>query len=75
MKKSSGHHEPNSILEDVGLRACGYFRARQTEAELTIPSQIRAVEAFCDRKGRRLVAQFVEQGATATDDNRPDFRR
>ncbi|WP_309248220.1 recombinase family protein [Bradyrhizobium japonicum] len=68
----------NGLEQEVGLRACGYFRAstsRQTEAELTIPSQIRAVDAFCDRKGWELVARFVEQGATATDDNRPEFQK
>ena len=82
MKQPHGRQTQNSDTNDVGaglgLRACGYFRAstvRQTEAELTIPSQIRAVEAYCDRKGWELAAQFVEQGATATDDNRPEFQK
>ena len=69
---------PNDVGVDTGMRACGYYRAstpRQMEAELTIPSQIRAVEAFCDRKHWEMVAQFVEQGATATDDNRPEFQK
>jgi site-specific DNA recombinase len=69
---------PTGVSVDAGTRACGYYRAstpRQMEAELTIPSQIRAVEAFCDRKDWELVAQFVEQGATATDDNRPEFQK
>jgi site-specific DNA recombinase len=82
MKKSSVLQVQKATVkvaeQGLGLRACGYFRAstpRQTEAELTIPSQIRAVEAFCDRKGWELVAQFIEQGATATDDNRPEFQK
>lgn len=60
------------------VRACGYYRAstsRQTEAELTIPSQMRAVQAYCERKDWILAAEFVEQGATATDDNRPEFQK
>ena len=68
----------DAATECAGLRACGYYRAstaRQTEAELTIPSQMRAVQAYCERKGWDLAAEFVEQGATATDDNRPEFQK
>ncbi|HAP46015.1 MAG TPA: recombinase family protein [Afipia sp.] len=68
----------DQVGEFAGLRACGYYRAstaRQTEAELTIPSQMRAVQAYCERKGWHLAAEFVEQGATATDDNRPEFQK
>lgn len=82
MKKSRVGRATIIIAEELGgetdLRACGYFRAstpRQTEAELTIPSQVRAVEAYCDRKGWKLAAQFIEQGLTATDDNRPEFQK
>jgi hypothetical protein len=36
---------------------------------------MRAVQAYCERKGWHLAAEFVEQGATATDDNRPEFQK
>jgi site-specific DNA recombinase len=64
--------------ESAAQRACGYYRAstsRQVEVELTIPSQMRAVQAYCERKGWELAGEFVEQGATATDDNRPEFQK
>ncbi|MBR2120131.1 MAG: recombinase family protein [Afipia sp.] len=82
MKKSRVRQVKNTPAdagsEHAGLRACAYYRAstpRQMEAELTIPSQMRAVQAFCERKNWDLAAEFVEQGATATDDNRPEFQK
>lgn len=66
------------VSESAGQRACAYYRAstsRQVEVELTIPSQMRAVQTYCERKGWHLAAEFVELGATATDDNRPEFQK
>jgi len=49
--------------------------ARQAEAELSIPDQIRQGEEYCRVRGMELVETFIEPGASATDDRRPQFQR
>lgn len=64
--------------EGAGLRCCGYYRVstgRQAEGDLSIPDQTRQIEAFCLARGWELAAGYVEAGASATDDNRPEFQR
>lgn len=59
-------------------RACGYFRVstgRQAEGDLSIPDQRKQVTSFCTGRGWELVAEYVEPGASATDDQRPEFQR
>jgi len=48
---------------------------RQAEADLSIPDQLRQGERFCAQKGWILAACFIEPGASATDDRRPEFQR
>ena len=48
---------------------------RQADAELSIPDQIKQGEAFCATRDLELVETFVEPGASATDDKRPEFQR
>jgi site-specific DNA recombinase len=61
--------------EDLGQasiqRACGYFRVstgRQAEGDLSIPDQRKQVTAFCATRAMDLRAEYVEPGASATDD-------
>jgi site-specific DNA recombinase len=81
MKKARARQLPIDDLAvpgEPGLRACGYYRVstgRQSEANLSIPSQRQATRDFCDRKGWTMAAEFVEPGATATDDQRPEFQK
>lgn len=59
-------------------RAVAYLRVstgRQAESDLSIPDQQRQIAAFCLSKGWRLIEEYVEPGASATDDNRPEFQR
>lgn len=59
-------------------RVAAYLRVstgKQADADLSIPDQEREVRAYCDRKGWGLAAVFVEPGASATDDRRPEFQR
>jgi len=63
---------------EPGVRACGYYRVstgRQSDANLSIPSQRQATRSFCERKGWTIATEFVEPGATATDDQRPEFQK
>ena len=59
-------------------RACAYLRVstgRQAESDLSIPDQRKQVAQFCSTKGWPLLAEFVEPGASATDDARSEFQR
>ncbi len=62
----------------VPLRAALYLRvstARQAEHDVSIPDQKRQGEAYCEARGLRLVETFIEPGASATNDRRPEFQR
>lgn len=59
-------------------RAALYLRVstgRQAEQDLSIPDQRRQLLGCCEARGIEVIAEFVEPGATATDDKRPSFQR
>ncbi len=60
------------------LRAALYLRvstARQAEHDVSIPDQKRQGEAYCASRSYELVETFIEAGASATNDRRPEFQR
>src|ERR1700744_538997 len=60
------------------VRAALYLRVstgRQAENDLSIPDQRRQAKAYCQSRGWGIVADYVEPGASATDDRRPEFQR
>ncbi|MGH7076318.1 MAG: recombinase family protein [Stellaceae bacterium] len=62
----------------IPLRAALYLRvstARQDEHDVSIPDQKRQGEAYCALRGYQLVETYVEPGASATNDRRPEFQR
>jgi site-specific DNA recombinase len=62
----------------VPLRAALYLRvstARQAEHDVSIPDQKRQGEAYCGSRGYHVVETYVEAGASATNDRRPEFQR
>ena len=48
---------------------------RQAEKDLSIPDQISQLKSYCGKQGYDVAEVFREEGASATDDNRPVFRR
>ncbi|MBG0809539.1 recombinase family protein [Methylosinus sp. H3A] len=59
-------------------RAALYLRVsttRQAEVDLSIPDQQAQTSAYCTRHSWRIVAEYVEPGASAMDDHRPEFQR
>jgi DNA invertase Pin-like site-specific DNA recombinase len=65
---------PVSIIS----RAAPYLRVsttRQAEVDLSIPDQRLQTQAYCERQGWKVVADYVEPGASAMDDQRPEFQR
>ncbi|GLK57731.1 hypothetical protein GCM10008170_37510 [Methylopila capsulata] len=65
-------------LPYVAQRAALYLRvstARQAEHDVSIPDQKRQGEAYCEARGLQLAETFIEPGASATNDRRPEFQR
>ena len=59
-------------------RAALYLRVstgRQAAGDVSIPSQRDLTRRFCEAQGWTVTAEFVEAGASATDDRRPAFQR
>jgi len=62
----------------TGARAALYLRvstARQAEHDVSIPDQRRQGEGWCAARGLKVVDTYVESGASATNDRRPEFQR
>ena len=60
------------------VRAALYLRVstgRQADSDLSIPDQRRQAKGYCASRGWEIVADYVEPGASATDDRRPEFER
>ena len=59
-------------------RAALYLRVstgRQAEHDLSIPDQRSQLRSWCGAKGYKVVAEFIEAGASAGDDRRAAFQR
>lgn len=59
-------------------RAVLYLRVstgHQAEYDLSIPDQRAQTCAWAAARGLEIVAEYVEPGASATDDKRPEFQR
>ena len=66
------------MTSTIALRAALYLRvstARQAEHDVSIPDQRRQGEAYCVARGYQVVETYVEPGASATNDRRPEFQR
>lgn len=66
---------PNS---ERPTRAALYLRvstARQAQYDVSLPDQQRECEIYCILRKYELAEIFIEQGASATNDRRPEFRR
>jgi DNA invertase Pin-like site-specific DNA recombinase len=48
---------------------------KQAEKDLSIPDQLRQMREWCERQGHAVAVEYVEPGASATDDRRPEFQR
>jgi site-specific DNA recombinase len=62
----------------AAIRAALYLRVstgRQADNDLSIPDQRRQAKAYCASRGWEIAADYVEPGASATDDRRPEFQR
>jgi site-specific DNA recombinase len=49
--------------------------AEQAEKDLSLPAQCKAIAEFAARHGAAIAQEYVEEGASGTDANRPVFNR
>ena len=49
--------------------------SRQAENDISIPDQIAQAKRYCEGKGWHIVREFIDAGASARDDKRPEFQR
>ncbi len=67
-----------NLQMSIASRAVLYLRvstSRQAEVDLSIPDQRLQATAYCQRQGWQVVAEYVEPGASAMDDQRAEFQR
>jgi site-specific DNA recombinase len=48
---------------------------KKAEKDLSIPDQLRQMRDWCQRQSHTIAVEYVEAGASATDDRRPEFQR
>ena len=48
---------------------------KQADKDLSIPDQLRQMRDWCKRNGHAIAKEYVEPGASATDDRRPEFQQ
>ena len=48
---------------------------KQAEKDLSIPDQLRQMREWCLRNGHAIGKEYIEAGASATDDRRPEFQQ
>src|SRR3974390_949670 len=72
-------YDPNPDLFSASApRTALYMRVstgRQAEHDLSIPDQRSQLRSWCSSKGYEVVAEFIEAGASASDDRRPVFQQ
>lgn len=47
---------------------------RQADNDLSIPDQLRQLRAWCEANNHTVILEYIEPGASATDDKRPEFQ-
>ena len=70
--------QSNAPAMAPGLRAALYLRVstgRQAEHDLSIPDQRAQTIGWVAARGWPVIAEYVEPGASAMDDKRPEFQR
>jgi site-specific DNA recombinase len=71
-------HKQVAKTHHSGPRAAHYMRVstgRQAEHDLSIPDQRKQLQSWCHGHGYAVTAEFVEAGASASDDRRPVFQQ
>ena len=52
-----------------------FRRTRQAKNDISIPDQLAQAVRYCRSKGWHIAREFIDTGASARDDKRPEFQR
>ena len=77
-RPSAQHIKAPLVDATLPRRVAVYARVstgKQAEQDLSIPDQLAQAEAWAGQNAAEIVARFVEPGASATDDRRPEFQK
>ena len=77
-RRRGGAEADRAVGVASATRAAIYLRVstgRQAEHDLSIPDQKAQTESWATQRGWSIVAEYIEPGASATDDKRPEFQR
>lgn len=69
---------PSSTANQSPLRAALYLRVstgRQAAGDVSLPSQRELTRRYCESRGWIVTREYLEPGASATDDRRPEFQQ
>jgi site-specific DNA recombinase len=76
VSRNAGQPRPLPVQGSVP-RVALYLRVstgRQAENDVSLPSQNSQTRAYCDHQSWRVVDEYLEPGASGTDDRRPVFQ-
>lgn len=64
------------VPEECAQNAVLYCRfSSDRQKENSIDFQLRADREYCERKGLKVVGEYIDRALTGTNDNRPEFQR
>lgn len=64
------------VPQECALNAVLYCRfSSDRQKENSIDFQLRADREYCERKGLKVVGEYIDRALTGTNDNRPEFQR
>jgi site-specific DNA recombinase len=66
---------PERNARDLSISYLRVSTLEQAERELSLPAQRLGVEEYVGRLGQEIAEEYLEAGRTATNSNRPVFRR
>ena len=75
---SNRKRQAKPVVGTNRTRVALYLRVstdRQRQHDLSIPDQRTQILSWCETQGHQTVTEFVEGGATGTDDKRPVFQQ
>ena len=65
-----------SVPEEFALNCVLYCRfSSDKQSENSIDFQLRADREYCEKKGLKIVGEYIDRAMTGTNDERPEFQR
>lgn len=68
------HNRGPGITSEKVVAYARVSTAEQADG-MSLDAQLRAIRGYAEQRDLFIVAEFIERGASATDDSRPEFQR